>query len=604
MMKKKFLCTMLSASLIATMLLSGCSFGGTGLKESAKEDDLKASDFYPSDDSLSDSEKFEMFSDELFKHDIVENIINLHYTIAYPENYGIDDYEVIVGSYDKDDYAQTSEELKDLQETLEKFNREELTREQRIAYDILDNHVKLESECSDELFYYGDVFSAVNGLQTQIPPLFAEYTFRREKDVQDYLEMLSQLDETFSEYMVYEQEKTKQGLGQPDFAIDTVIEACDEFVKNPDECYLIETFNERIDALQEISDEDKKEYKAKNEELIKNDVMNAYKKLAKSMKALKGKGKNENGLFYYDYGKEYYEYLLRSSVGTDWDVDDLKKTVEKYMDDCFSDVYGIIQEDPGVYYMLMAEEPLSKGTPEEIMEELIEKSEKDFGKLENVNYKIKFVPKAMEEHSNPAFYLTPPMDDTENNVIYINHKYDDVEDMFPLLAHEGYPGHLYQIVSSLGYDRPLVRRLFSYGGYTEGFATYAEMYSYELVDDNKNYAQILKCDNGLNLALASYIDICVNYYGWTEDDVCSYFEKSGYSVDSAKSVFEMVVEEPAEYLKYFVGYLEFVRLRDKAQNELGNAFDIKEFHEFLVGMGTAPFYIIEDYMDEWIKEQK
>ena len=119
------------------------------------------------------------------------------------------------------------------------------------------------------------------------------------------------------------------------------------------------------------------------------------------------------------------------------------------------------------YYILFYDEELSAKEPDEIREELIEKCQKDFGNIPDVNYEIKNVPIAMEEHLNPAFYLTPPIDDPNDNVIYINQKYEDQEDLYPLLAHEGYPVHLYHIVSSASYNRPLVRNLFSFPGYTE-----------------------------------------------------------------------------------------------------------------------------------------
>ena len=211
----------------------------------------------------------------------------------------------------------------------------------------------------------------------------------------------------------------------------------------------------------------------------------------------------------------------------------------------------------------------------------------------------------MEEHLNPAFYLTPPIDDSNDNVIYINQKYEDQEDLYPLLAHEGYPGHLYQIVSSASYDRPLVRNLFSFPGYTEGFATYAELYSYTLADVDADYAKMKQYDNSVSLALSAYIDICVNYYGWSEEDVFEYLEETGMGdEETAKEVFQMVVEEPSEYLEYYVGFLEFMNLRNEAKEKLGSRFNLRDFHEFLISVGPAPFYLIEDYMQEWIEEQK
>ena len=591
-----------SVSLIIVLAMTGCSWDADPKKD-VTDASGQISEYYPDDAKLSESEKFDEFSKNMFMGEIVENTINMHYTIAYPENYGIEDYEVSLGSYDPSDAENAKKELEELQQTLQKFSRDNLTKEQQITYDILDDYVKIELD-SEDLYYYGEVFSPLTGFHTQLPVLLAEYTFRCERDVTDYLTLLSQIDETFSSYFVYEQEKADAGLGMPDFALEDTIEACEEFTENPKDCYLIDTFSIRIASLDDISDEKKEEYKKQNRELVLGDVMDAYRNLAKNLETLKGKGKNEAGLCNFDKGKEYYEYLVRSNVGSDMSIAEIKKTTEEFIDTRMSAIFDTLYNDMELYYMFFDDEPLSTKEPDEIMEELIEKCQKDFGNVPDVNYEIKNVPIAMEEHLNPAFYLTPPIDDPNDNVIYINQKYEDREDLYPLLAHEGYPGHLYQIVSSASYERPLVRNLFSFSGYTEGFATYAELYSYTLADVDADYAKMKQYDNSVSLALSAYIDICVNYYGWSEEDVFEYLEETGMGdEETAKEVFQMVVEEPSEYLEYYVGFLEIMNLRNEAKEKLGSRFNLRDFHEFLISVGPAPFYLIEDYMQEWIEEQ-
>lgn len=593
----------LSVSLILALVMTGCSWDSAS-SNNGTDNSGQISEYYPDDTELSASERFDEFSKNMFLGEIVENTIDLHYTVAYPQNYGIEDYEVSLGSYDTSDAEDTKKELEELQETLQQFSRDALTKEQQIAYDILDDYVELEL-ASEDLYYYGEIFSPLTGMHTQLPVLLAEYTFRCEQDVTDYLALLSQVDETFSSYFVYEQEKADVGLGMPDFALEDTIEACEEFTKNPKDCYLIDTFSIRIAPLDDISDEKKEEYKKQNRELVLGDVMDGYRNLAKNLETLKGKGKNEAGLCNFEKGKEYYEYLVRSNVGSDMSIAEIKKTTEEFIDTRMSAIFDTLYDDMELYYMFLNDEPLSTKEPDEIMEELIEKCQKDFGNIPDVNYEIKNVPIAMEEHLNPAFYLTPPIDDPNDNVIYINQKYEDQEDLYPLLAHEGYPGHLYQIVSSASYNRPLVRNLFSFPGYTEGFATYAELYSYTLADVDADYAKMKQYDNSVSLALSAYIDICVNYYGWSEEDVFEYLEETGMGdEETAKEVFQMVVEEPSEYLEYYVGFLEFMNLRNKAKEKLGSRFNLRDFHEFLISVGPAPFYLIEDYMQEWIEEQK
>ena len=208
---------------------------------------------------------------------------------------------------------------------------------------------------------------------------------------------------------------------------------------------------------------------------------------------------------------------------------------------------------------------------------------------------------------SPAFYLTPPIDDIQNNVIYINPKYVD-EEIYTTIAHEGYPGHLYQTVYTSSKNLPLVRSLFGYSGYTEGWATYVEYeysYGYALDGADINLANLLKLNMAAIMGLYAQIDMGIHYDGWDLAKVEQYLEDFGVGdKEAAREIFETMVEEPSNYLSYFIGYLEFLNLREIAQKELGDKFSAKEFHDFLLTTGPAPFYIIEKYMNDWMQEQK
>jgi len=558
---------------------------------------------FENEDGLSDSERFDRYTFSMFKTEVSSNTLDLHFMIAHPENYGIDSYEVTLGGYE-DNLKEVKEEQIQLTDDLKQFDKNKLTKEQQITYDILVDYLELEKDV-DDLYYYGDVFSPLAGIQQMVPVLLAEYTFREQKDIDEYLVLVSEMGEYFDSYMEFETKKAKEGLGVPDFTLDDTIEGCEEFIKEPEKNYLISTFDERIDALNYLSEEKKEEYKNKNKDIIINNVCPSYEKLIDNLESFKGKATNEDGLYYYDHGKEFYEYKIRTNVGSDWTIKKIKNKTEDFIDDQLGYIYDEVSKDSS----LLDEWEDCEYTitdPNEIMEYLIEKNQKDFPVLEKVDYEIKSVPKALEDHINPAFYLTAPIDNINENVIYINHKYDDDQDLFPTLAHEGYPGHLYQIVISSTYDRNVARNLFSYSGFTEGFATYAEMYSYDYAPlSNKKLSGVMRADNATNLAISAYVDLRVNYYGWQIDDVKEFLAQLGIENEkSVRSLYEMVIEEPAEYMEYFIGYLEFLDLREKAENALGDKFDLCAFHEFLLETGEAPFYIVENYMNDWIEEQK
>lgn len=389
----------------------------------------------------------------------------------------------------------------------------------------------------------------------------------------------------------------------PDFAIEGTIEQCEQFIEDPENNYMIEVFDDKIDAFPGVSEEEKAEYKERNKTLITTEVVDGYRMLIDELTALKGSGVNDKGLYYYDDGIAYYEYLIRTSVGTDVPVEKLQDRTWDYIISCFTNMYECMEKNPDVFDALDDYAyPLTD--PDEIMQDLMEKTKEDFPAPPEVDYTIKYVHPSMEEHESPAFYLTPPIDDIENNVIYINRK-DMDEEIYTTIAHEGYPGHLYQTVSTSEHGLPLARNMFSYSGYSEGWATYVEMYSYGISGLDEDVANILSWDNGVNLAISAYIDMGIHYDGWDVDDVEEFLGYFGIDDgQAAKEIYELIVEEPSYYLTYFIGYLEFLNLRDKAEDKLGKDFSLKDFHQFIIEIGPAPFYIIEDRMDDWIKKQK
>ena len=554
----------------------------------------------------SGSEAFEDFTEELFKNEIVLNTINLHYTLAYPEDFGITDYEVSLGSYSYEDFEESYDEMKQLKKEISQFDRNRLTKEQKITYDIIMDYLDTELAAKDFMLY-GESLSPTTGYQAQLPVILAEYTFRTEKDIEDYLILVSQIDEHAEEIIEFEKEKADAGLFMADFAAEAVIEQCEDFIENPEENYMIEIFNDKIDAFEGLSDRQKEKYKEKNYEIITTDVVEGYETLIEGLEDLKGSGTNELGLCYYENGQEYYEYLVRSATGSDESIRKMEKRAEKYLSEFISDLQKEVLKDYSLYDELLDYE-FPDMEPEEMMEDLMEKAKEDFPQPPEVNYTIKKVHPSMQENMSPAFYLTTPVDDLEHNVIYINDKYmgeDASMDLYPTMAHEGYPGHLYQNIYTGSCDLPLVRNLFSFSGYSEGWATYVEYeYSYKMSGAEEPLASLLAGNAGASLAISAYLDMKIHYDGWDREEVAEYLADWGIEdEETVDDLFELIVEEPANYLSYFIGYMEILELRETAEEALGDDFSAKEFHDFFLSFGPAPFYIIEDYMEEWITEQ-
>lgn len=586
--RNRFKC-LISLTLAGCLFFSGCSM--PAVSKSATPED------------------FDARMDELFKEDIASNTINLHYTLAHPENFGITDYDVTLGGISADDMKENSKNLQELKKELLRYDTEEFSDSQLLTYDILMDYIENELAAKD-LTLYAEFLSPVSGYQAELPVLLAEYTFRTEQDIEDYLTLLTEFDDLFTDIIAFEREKADAGLFMPDYSVDAILEQCEDFTADPEHNYMIEIFDGKIEDFDGLTAEQKESYKEQNRTLITTEVVDAYEILIDGLNELRGSGTNELGLCYYDNGKDYYEYLVRTGAGSDCSIELLKERTSDFMDASLEHIMEAVYEDPTVYDT-MFDYAFPITDPEQILIDLNEKFTQNFPEAPAVTYAIKEVHPSMQESMSPAFYLTTPIDDIEHNVIYINPKYMEgdgsmADELYTTLAHEGYPGHLYQNAFSNSSDLPLIRNLFSYSGYSEGWATYVEYaFSYGYGMSDSNLAKAMSWNGAASLAMSAYIDIKIHYDGWDRSDVAEYL--AGYGIEDQETVddvFESIIGDPANYLNYFVGYIEFLHLRAVAKEELGDRLDLKEFHRFLLETGPAPFYIIKKHMNKWMETQK
>lgn len=177
-------------------------------------------------------------------------------------------------------------------------------------------------------------------------------------------------------------------------------------------------------------------------------------------------------------------------------------------------------------------------------------------------------------------------------------------DMVSLLAHEGFPGHMYQSTYFYNSSPDKVRSLFFYSGYLEGWGLYAELYSYELTGLDDDVAKFCRLGSCLSYDIYCLADIGINYDGWDLNDTKDFVTGLGYSNDIAKEIYETLIGDPCAYLTYYVGYLEFIEMRDYAISELGTSYNTKLFHKFILDIGPAPFSIIKERFYDWVDLQK
>ena len=553
---------------------------------------------------LSEDQRFENFTCRLFQEEIRANTLNLHYTLAYPESYGIKDYSISLGSMDPDTMEDSRASLETLQNKLEDFSVEKLSQQNQMTYDILRLELSTElSPGNDPLLQ--EPLGPNLGIQAQLPVLLAEYTFRSPSDIRDYFSLLACLPEYFQEILAFEQEKSSKGLFMSDISADRIIAQCLSFTGSSDEHYLNSMFREQVTELaqqKKLSQKQVDSYLAMQEKLMEECVLPAYTQLQQGISQLKGTGKNENGLSHLPGGKAYYEYLIQSTVGDYRSPEEISQRLYRQLASDSQEMLALKEQNPQILTQAVQASSPCEAQPEEMLEYLNTAMTQDFPHLDAGDYQVKYVPESMEEFSSPAFYLTPPIDTLSPNTIYINQSSQvSGTELFTTLAHEGFPGHLYQTLTFGNTHPSPIRDLLSCSGYIEGWATYVESLSYGYAADflgiSPDVMQFLWLNRSMTLCLYSLLDLGIHDQGWTFQTAFELLQSFGIAQEeTCREIFQYIVENPANYLKYYLGYLNFCDLKSEIQEKQGDTFSSKDFHSALLALGPAQFPVVEKYL--------
>jgi len=546
---------------------------------------------------------FDSFIHELFVDMVQEDTLSLNYSLARPEAYGITPKETSFGEYSiavmKNGLFKTENYL----DRLRSFDYNLLNKDQQLTYDILQGYLKQDMAFGDFL-YYKEVLGPTTGIQAQLPILLAEYNFYDKSDIDQYIDLLSCVDDYFEDIAQFEREKAERGLFMSDTVADRIINQCEAFIQSPEDNFLITYFNDKIEKFKGLTDTEIALYKAANRKAVLEEVIPAYESLIAALLDLKGTGINNAGLYYYPEGQAYYELLSKYKTGSGRSMEGMIELLEDAINYNIGKITSISLTDSEIIdkYLNFTSFPLTD--PKEILQDLKKDITKDFPEAIPVNCEIKYVHESLADYLSPAMYLVPPIDNYKDNNIYINGKDEEtLSTIYTTVAHEGYPGHLYQCVYFRNQNPAPIRAIMDFAGYDEGWATYVEMYSYHIAGIDENLAGFLEANNIIVLCMYARADIGIHYQGWKRDETVDYILQYINDEAIADLIYHTLLEEPAVYLPYAIGFLEIKQLQEKAQIALGKNYNAKEFHKFLLDIGPAQFNVIDKYLDQWLNDQ-
>ena len=566
-------------------------------------------------------ETFDEFTEQVFQLLIGQDELTVNYLFENPENFGLEHYEPslptpgLSSAMGKVYINYTIGQIK-------RYDYEKLSEDQKMTYNIILNLVDNINAKTTEMGYLSNNYlGSYLGYQAQLPLLLVEYNFRSVLDVENYFKYLDLVPETFKTYVDFEIEKADNGYGMPDFVIDKVVTQCDNFINkaSSSEHFMITVVNQKIDACEFLTDEEKIQYKTTNIEKVHGPLIEGYQYVKDELPKLKGKATNNMGLAHYvtedgyEIGKEYYQIEFQDTVGYKITADEaikyLGEKIAKYRNDI--EYYKLQYQTNQLFRTYVdADINFTRKEPEELLAHYQTAFDNYFPPLTSKpKLTIKYIDKSMEDNFSPAAYMTSAIDNFTEEYIYLN-KADvvipgkgwDLNYLYTTIAHEGYPGHLYQNVYFKSKDVNILRKVLKSSGYVEGWATYAEIFSYELLRENGDYPDIyvdyLILNEEYNAAIHSRIDIGIHYEGWDQEDLKKFVLTFNSTVtdDDIRKMFEQLVEIPNNYQQYFFTYLKLKDLQLKVKNIAKDSFDYKTFHQYILDCGPMPLRYVEEYV--------
>ncbi|MCH5273108.1 MAG: DUF885 domain-containing protein [Lachnospiraceae bacterium] len=602
-----FLCFLVSLS-----LLSGCSSAGQ-TPSSALTPTQGGTPSVSSVPDTSPASGFSSFLDNLFRQYAAADSLSLHYIINNPEAMQITMPPVSLGRFSVEELKKSSISAKENLHLLSSFSRDSLEPFEQLTYDLLKYSFET-SILPEGTELYDTPLGPVTGLQTQLPILLAEYRFSSSADVEDYFLLLEDLPNYFSDLCEFERQRSAAKTQSCAEVLSRIILQCKAFIENPEENFLIAGFRDRLTVLPDLTAAQTAELCVRNQTLVFTKVIPAYELLIETLEELSDPSVSESGLGALPNGAAYYEYLVRSTTGSGRSIEELEEMLETTL---FNSLLTMVTLYDDVHLRAELEKcqkeglsVLSNGASQDgsaakradatsadaLLSALREQLLVDFPSPAQASCRVQSVHPSLEDFISPALYLVPPLDGYTENVIYINQAKSSLEGLFSTLAHEGYPGHLYQNTYFAASSPHPVRMLLNFTGYDEGWATYAEMYAYRYADCSEELRRFLISEQLAGLCLYSLSDIRIHYRNESRESVLSFLQGYGLSDEGATELYYMQLAEPAIYLPYAVGYLEFSSLLEEYLSLKGNGAPLLLFHTFLLETGPAPFPILKEHL--------
>lgn len=550
-------------------------------------------------------EEFDKFCEEHAKKIIEESPLNATFMYSDLESLGLE--ELLYQLDDASDEASLAqiEEAKAVLKYLEGIKPRYLTEEQQKTYKMLEfqNNTIVKGE---KYLHYYNAFQPASGIQINIPISLMQIELESEKEVQAYLVRVKQLPRLFDQVLDYERQRAKEKLLLPPYMYDLIIGQINEMLVEPENFMMYLSFSDRVDALESLSEEAGAKYKADFLEIVKNDIYPAYEKMTADLEEIKAQSTNKLGLPEWKNGKDYYDYLVWCNTSYNMDAEDLRFWAQQEFNIALEGVQTFLKNHPDI-----TDQELSDFFNRVNSKESLYAVQDEYMKEAFLEYNVaraseNIIPTYLVEHLPPAFYFPISIDGEDYGNMYMKEEAFNTITIDTLVTdiHENIPGHHLYFSILYNSDLPLVRKVYDFASYTEGWAQYVQDKTYEYAANDEEIAQFWRDYTRIDAALRILLDIMVNYDGISKEDALQQMMDMGYDRASAESSYNRMLANPGEMLNYFYGSATIESYLSECEEAMGEAFDIKDFHDLILRNGGLPFYVMDDVIKDYIKAGK
>ncbi|MPM30991.1 hypothetical protein SDC9_77544 [bioreactor metagenome] len=603
-----------AALILALMLLtgvfSGCKLpdgntqtvtlesGATASQDTSEATAAPTPGFQVSDEATSAYSALDL---DVFRWYATMDGYSLHMFMDDPANFGVDPKSVnmTLGEFTAEDSVRLTQEAAVFLDRLNAINREQLPQNKQFSYDVLHDILTDYAMDGSDFYYLGEPLTEYSGLHSNLPLSFALFELKNTVDVEDYLTLLADMPRYMGQVLAFEQKRAEMGIFMTEDALNAILEDCKQIIDSRDNSFLYVTFDDAIDLLTDLTPEQAQAYKDRNASLIQNEYVNSYQTLYDGLSALRKYCRSyEEAATYSDLQKRFFEYSMQSAGNNSLSVEETLEMLKNEMTYLINDIVDIQTKNPGIYDERIE---LSSGNMQTDLDYLQSLIAPLLPELPEHNLTLADDPEELQSQFAPAAYVVPSLDDWKDNIIYINTATEDPA-LLLTLAHEGYPGHMYQyLYQRSNDDLGLMQRASDFSGYAEGWAQFAEFLvtQYQTQYDQEYVRFQFEYSAMQSSILPAILSIMVNYYGYSEEALGNYLSGIGLNKDNAHAYFTMVVDQPYYFFAYAVGYAQLAQLYRDESNDIGESFDMSAFLTTYLNLGPGNFDLIREQMDVW-----